>query len=178
VVSMSRGNLSRARFLLERALDISPQYQVAIINLRTVERAEREAPQLAFPEEMTPPPESELWGLGMGALQALGAEDWDTADSLTSAGLERYPEELLALYLRGAFLLEAERPEEATPLLVRLVQAAPGRVMTTDLATKALRAAGRRAEARELLVWSLERADDDRNRFGLETLLRHIDEEN
>ncbi len=177
VVSMSRGNLSRARFLLERALDISPQYQVAIINLRTVERAEREAPQLAFPEEMTPPPESELWGLGMGALQALGAEDWDTADSLTSAGLERNPEELLALYLRGAFLLEAERPEEATPLLVRLVQAAPGRVMTTDLATKALRAAGRRAEARELLVWSLERADDDRNRFGLETLLRHIDEE-
>ncbi|MCK4303961.1 MAG: tetratricopeptide repeat protein, partial [Candidatus Eisenbacteria sp.] len=141
-IRMLQGSFDAAKQLFLRALEISPNYQVALINLRTAKRAEEEAPTLAFPEDMTPPPESELWKLGGEALQALQAQAWDKADSLTSVGLAKFPGDPLASYLRGAFLLRAGRPQESAELLTQVVRMAPGRMLTTNVAARALMAAG------------------------------------
>lgn len=174
-IAMLQGKFDLARAVLRRALEISPNYQVAIMNLRAVEGAERQASALAFPEEMVPPPESELLQLGRDALLSLRQGNRSAADSLTRVGLEKHPEDLIAIYLRGAFLLEVGCPEESAGLLTRVVRAAPGRIITTQLATRALLASGKSQQALELVQWSLAKAADERNRQKLEEFSHQVE---
>ncbi|MBD3235599.1 MAG: tetratricopeptide repeat protein, partial [Candidatus Eisenbacteria bacterium] len=171
VIKMVQGQFSDARFLFRRALSIAPDYQVAQMNLRTLDEAERKAPTLAFPEEMIPPRDSPLLALGFAALQALGESDWARADSLTTVAVDSFPELPLAWYLRGGFYYRAERYAEAIPYLVRVVETAPGRALTTQLAARALLAAGEPQRAIALTEESLAQASDPRNRESIERLL-------
>ncbi len=174
-ISMMRGRFDVADAALKRALEIYPDYQVAQINQMTLERAKRETTTLAFPEEMTPPEGSELWTLGFAARMAMNMKNTAQADSLTLLALERHPRQLLALYLRGSFLLQAGRPAEAVEFFTRVVRTAPGRALTTQMAAQALAEAGRPGEAQELVEWSLSQAADGRNRAALERLLAQLD---
>jgi tetratricopeptide (TPR) repeat protein len=175
VIKMYQGEFAEARFLLRQALAIAPDYQVAQMNLRTVDEAEREAPSLAFPAEMIPPPESALWRLGQEAVQAREQKNWAAADSLTALGLEESPDEPLAWYLRGAFLYGTGRYDESIPLLTRVVEVVPGRALTTEMVVRALLAAGRNSEAEAIARASLEQAPDERNRQSIERMLESMD---
>jgi tetratricopeptide (TPR) repeat protein len=173
-ISMMRGRYDVAAGALKRALEIYPDYQVAQINQMALERAQRETATLAFPEEMTPPEDSELWRLGFEARVAMNTNNSARADSLTRLAVERNPRQPLALYMRGSWLLQAGRAPEASELLTQVAHMAPGRVLTTQMAAQALMAAGRNQEARELVEWSLGQATDGRNRMGLERMLEQM----
>ncbi len=169
-IAIMRGRYDVATAALKRALEIYPDYQVAQVNLMTVERAQRETSTMVLPAEMMPPEESDLWKLGLDFRLAMSAKNFAKGDSLTQAALEHFPDQLLALYLRGSYLLQADRAAEAAGLLTQVVRSAPGRALTTQYAAQALLGAGRKAEALELVEWSLGQAADDRNRAALERL--------
>lgn len=173
-IMMQQGKFDLARRALRTALEISPNYQVALVNLRAVDRAEQQATTLAFPEEMTPPPGSELWDIGRRAITALRGGNPVLADSLTQAALEQYPDELIAPYMRGAFLLESGKADEALPFFLSVIERAPGRALTTQMGARAYVAAGDRAGAVALVEAQLEQAADERNRESLEELLGQI----
>jgi tetratricopeptide (TPR) repeat protein len=174
-VKMLLGELTKARLLLNRALEIEPSYETALGNLNSLEQMERRANALAFPEEVTNQSEGELVNLGVQAVQALQRQDIAAADSLTRLSLERFPSSPLALYFRGAFLLRTNQPQAAAELLVQVVRAAPGRAITTGAAVIALGLANRGTEARALAVESLAKAADDVNRAQIAQMVARID---
>jgi len=173
-IQILQGRFAEARFLLRRALEISPRYQVALINLRAADEGERRATALAFPPEMTPAPDSELMRLSVEAADAWRQRNAGVADSLTALVLARFPNEPMAWYTRGMYLLQSERPAEAAQLLTRVVRAVPGRALTAEVAAAAWRAAGRPEEGIALLREALARAADDANRVRLERLLEDL----
>lgn len=177
VIKMLQGQFGDARFLFQQALAIAPDYQIVQMNLRTLDQAERDAPTLAFPQEMIPPLGSPLLTLGYAALRALGEEDWAMADSLTAVALDSFPEFPMAWYVRGGFFYRAGRYEEAIPHLLRVVEIAPGRALTTKLAARALVEAGRHDRALALARESLAQAPDERNRQSIERLLSILSRE-
>lgn len=174
-IQILQGRFAEARFLLRRALEISPLYQVALINLRAADDGERRATALAFPPEMAPSPDSELMQLSLQAANAWRAQQAGVADSLTALVLARFPTEPMAWYTRGMFLLQSQRPAEAAPLLTRVVRAVPGRALTTEVAASAWRAAGRPEQGIALLRESLAQAADDANRARLERALEGME---
>jgi len=167
--------ISQARALLSRAIEIEPAYETALINLRAAGDLERRAAAAAFPEEITRQPNPELIDLGARAIQLLEQRDTAAADSLTSLGLERFPDDPLALFFRGAFFLRTSRPQEAAPLLERVVRTAPGRAMTTGAAVDALLQSGRAAQALALARESLGRAEDEDNRRRLGQIVDRLE---
>ncbi len=173
-IMMMAGKFDVARYALTRALEISPDYQVAQINLMALEKAEKESGAMALPEDQMPPEESPLWDIGVAVRNALRNQDLARADSLTAAALEQHPDQLLVQYLRGMYLLQSNQPGQAADLLKEVVRRAPGRLLTTRFAAQALAAAGRRQEACELVQRSLEQAADGRNQAGLQRLVSAV----
>jgi tetratricopeptide (TPR) repeat protein len=173
-IQILQGRFAEARFLLRRALEISPLYQVALINLRAADDAERRATSFAFPPEMTPAPESELMKLSLSAANAWRARDAGAADSLTALVLARFPAEPMAWYVRGMYLDQTKRFAAAAELLTRVVRAVPGRAMTAEMAAAAWRDAGEPAKAIALMKESLAVAADDANRARLERALEEM----
>jgi len=174
-IQILQGRFDDARFLLRRALEIAPLYQVALINLRAADDGEQRAMALAFPPEMTPPPDSDLMQLSLQAANAWRGQQARAADSLTALVLTRFPAEPMAWYTRGMYLLQTQRPAEAAQLLTRVVRAVPGRALTTEAAAAAWRAAGRPDQGIALLRESLARAADDANRTRLERVLEELE---
>jgi tetratricopeptide (TPR) repeat protein len=174
-VKMLRGQYPEAEVLLNRALEIEPTYETALINLRALDETKRRGNALVFPEEVTREPSSELVSLGAQAIQALQQQNVAAADSLTALAMQRFPDDPLALFFRGAFFLRTNRIQEAVELLVRVVKAAPGRAMTTAAAAEALVKAGRSPEALELARESLAKAPDDANRTRIEQVIAFVE---
>jgi tetratricopeptide (TPR) repeat protein len=170
-ILIMQGRFAEARFLLRRALEISPLYQVALINLRAADEGEQQATALAFPPEMSPAPDSDLMVLSVEAANAWRARDAGAADSLTALLLTRFPAEPMAWYIRGMYLLQTQHPAAAAELLTRVVRAVPGRALTAQMAADAWRAAGRPEQGIALLRESLANAADDANRTRLGRLL-------
>ncbi len=170
-LEMMRGRFAEARFLLRRALEIAPDYQVALVNLRATDEAEQKATELALPSAS---PDSALVRLGQQAVQAVQTQNSHAADSLTALAVERFANEPLAWYMRGGFLLQMGRNDEAAECLLRVVRAAPGRALATEMAARALMAAGRRTEARAIIEENLQRAADENNRQHLQRLLESL----
>ena len=173
-VKMLRGQYPEAEVLLNRALEIEPTYETALVNLRALDEAKRRSNALAFPEAVTREPSPELVNLGAQAIQALQQQNAAAADSLTPLAMQRFPDDPLALFFRGAFFLRTNRIPEAVELLVRVVKAAPGRAMTTAAAAEALVKAGRSREALELARESLAKAPDDANRTRIEQVIAFV----
>lgn len=174
-IQILQGRFAEARFLLRRALEISPLYQVALINLRAADEGERRATSLAFPPEMTPAPDSELMQLSLQAANAWRGQQAAAADSLTALALARFPSEPMAWYTRGMFLLQTQRPAEAAALLTRVVRAVPGRALTAEVAASAWRAAGQPEQGIALLRENLAQAADEANRARLERALEGME---
>ncbi|MFH1144561.1 MAG: tetratricopeptide repeat protein [Candidatus Eisenbacteria bacterium] len=173
-VQLLRGNLASAHDLLTRALTIAPNYQVAQANLRTVEEAQRRTSGMVLPEELSSKTDPLLIQLGVQAAQAMASGQLAAADTLTAAVMSKFPEDPMAWYMRGAFLLRAGRPAEALGPLQRLNLAAPGRAVTITMAAEALIALGRRGEAIALVRENIAHAPDVTNQGRLERLLAEL----
>jgi tetratricopeptide (TPR) repeat protein len=173
-IYLMQGEFAQARGLLQRALEIAPDYQVAQANLRAADEAQRRASTQVLPEELSAAMDPELVRLGAEAIQATMSQRMPQADSLTQAAMARWPENPMAWYMRGAFLLRAGRAAEAVDPLLRLCRAFPGRGITTTMGVQALLAVGRRDEALALARQAMTQAPDEMNRRTIENLLTSL----
>lgn len=174
-VKMLLNRLADARVLLARALEIEPSYETALINLRSLEELVQKQGALAFPEEVARDQNTEIANLGALALRMLQQNNPAAADSLTRAGLERFPDDPLALFFRGAFLLRTGQSAEAAGVLTRVVRLSPGRAMTTGAAVEALVQMGRWSEALSLARESLAQAPDEANRTRIGQMIARLE---
>jgi len=174
-VLMMDSRFTHAREYLVRALQLDPQYDVARSNLRMVDETLRRSSALALPEDLMGRIEPEVLALGQKAVQALVARDLDRVDSLTTAALEQFPDNALALYMRAALLLRMGRAEESLTAVRKLLERFPGRSMLTEMAVQALVSLDRRDEARVLARENLAAAEDDDNRKRLEALVQQLE---
>ncbi|MCK4412190.1 MAG: tetratricopeptide repeat protein [Candidatus Eisenbacteria sp.] len=176
-VLVMAGKLPLVRPLLVKALELDPEYDVARSNLRMIEDTRRQAQALGLPAEIASQIDPRIVELGSQAVQALRAMNMGRADSLTALGLQQYPDSPLAWYMRGALLSRTGRPQEAMPLLMRLLEIAPGRGMITEMVVQAFITLDRRVEGRALAEEQLAKAPDERNRLRIKRLIQQLDTE-
>ncbi len=173
-ILLMRGDFSKARELLRKAVRISPDYQVAWTNLRAADEAQRRASTQVLPEELSRAMDPEIVRIGSLAAQANERKDSAAADSLTREAIVRWPDNYMVIYMRGAFLLNSGRAQEALDPLMRVARAIPGRGITTAMVAQALVATGRREEAIAFARENLAKAPDSMNRRSIENLLQEL----
>jgi len=176
VIQMMQNRYADARISLRRALEILPDYQVAIINLREVERKERATASLAFPEEFSPLPGTPLLQFSEKVRVAQQQQDIAEFDRLTKEGLEEFPGHPFPLFLRGSYFMTMKRFQEAAAALTQVAQLVPGRFVLTQSAAQALYEVGRTDDARDLIKRNLEQAAGPDNKSRIQRLLELFDE--
>lgn len=148
----------QARLALQRALQLFPDYRAAQTTLQSIATAQEQAGAMLLPPERMPADDGRLAQLGRDALGALPAGALAVADSVSGVALAEFPDDPFAWYVRGAVLLRLGQPDEAARLLERMVRAEPGRMISTQMAARALYDAGRVEQAKALVLFSLENA--------------------
>jgi len=169
-IATQMNKFPQARMALTRALQLFPDYQAAQTTLQSIATAEEQAGALLLPAQMLPANDSRLAQFGREALAALPAGAIAEADSISRQAGDEFPEEPFAWYVRSTVLLRMQRPDEAAALLKRIIETAPGRLITTQMAARAFYEAGRPTEAQQLVRFSLAHAADERNQRRLEKL--------
>ncbi len=175
VIQMMQRNYSDAKASFNRALEILPEYQVAIINLREVEKSLRTTVSLAFPDEYTPQPNTPLGSFSEAVRVAQGQQDKTEAERLTREGLTQFPDHPFPIFLRGTYFISAGNFQEAASFLTRVTRMVPGRFVLTQSAAQALFETGDRTGARNLIQDNLEQAAGDANKQSLQRLLDYLD---
>jgi tetratricopeptide (TPR) repeat protein len=148
---------------------VSPQAPVVLA------QTEPAVPSAEAGEDLLPPGEAPLEPeppTGPDLTQAnelIRAQEWAEADEVLSTVLTEWPDDVAALLLRGEVLLAMQRPDEAKPLLERVVELDPERPRGHFQLATALQATGDTAGALSHFGLEIERNDSDEVRIWAHT---------
>jgi len=124
---------------------------------------------LAPPTEEPPQPEEPTGPDVTQANELITAGEWAQADEVLAAILLEWPEDAGTLLMRGEVLLAMQRPDEARPLLERVVEIDPERPRVHFQLAAALQAAGESEAALDHFAREIELNDADEVRVMAHT---------
>ena len=164
ITYMSAGQLQLARHHLETAVTLAPDYRVAINNLGTLSRMEKQLEELVIPPEMSIPPGDPLYDLSRAIGGFVARRDVAGVDSLAAAARRLRPDHILPDVMQGLVRSGAGDFAGALPFFERANERVPGRAFLAQHLAACYVGLGRVEKAVAFLEGALAAATDENNR--------------